>query len=266
MNYTLFKASFKSNRILMIVISLVLLMYSSIMIYMFDPENVNLIADMMKLFPEGFGNAFGFNQISTDLTSHIGSYLYGFIFIAFPMIYVIVVANNLVAKHVDRGSMSYLLATPNTRFKIVFTQAIFLISSITLLFVIQVILGILISKAIHNGYLEVWKYIQINIITMLVFYVLSGISFLASCFFNESSKSLSIGISVPMAFLIIKMLSATSSDLEFLKNFSLYTFIDVEKILSSSTYTLNVSLILLAMAIVIYSAAIYIFNKRSLIL
>lgn len=264
MNKTLFLTNLKSNRTLFVIMNLVLLMYSSIMIYMFDPETSNSINAMMEMLPKGFALAFGFDDIAITLTSHIGSYLYGFIFIVFPMIFTVIVANSLVAKHVDRGSMAYLIATPNSRKTIIWTQAMSLITMLIGLFVIQTILGILTSEMMFKGLLEVGAYIKINLITLLVFGVVSGIGFLGSCIFDESSRSLSMGISFPVAFLLIKMLSGASPDLSFLKYFTPYTLIDINQIMNNSSYTLWTSVALIVASILLYFGAVMIFDKRSL--
>ena len=47
-----------------------------------------------------------------------------------PMVFSIMLANKLIMGYIDNGSMAYLIATPNTRFKIVLTQALFLIISL----------------------------------------------------------------------------------------------------------------------------------------
>lgn len=264
MNRVLFFTNLKNHKVLFIIINLVLLMYSSLMIYMFDPELGNSIGEMMELMPRGFAVALGFDDIAITLTTHIGSYLYGFIYIVFPMIFGVIVANSLVAKHVDRGSMAYLIATPNSRKTIVQTQAISLNVMLIGLFVIQTILGILMSEIMFNGLLEVGAYVKINLITMLVFCVVSAIGFLGSCIFNESSKSLSMGISFPVAFLLLKMLSGASPDLSFLKYFTPYTLIDINKIMGSGNYTLLTSVALIIASMVVYFCAVTIFDKRSL--
>ncbi|MCG8484270.1 MAG: ABC transporter permease subunit, partial [Clostridia bacterium] len=123
MNYTLFKATAKANWVILLMITLVILMYVSISITMFDPDNIEKMNAMLDMVPEGMLKAMGFENLGTDLTEYLSNYLYGFIFIMFPMIYCIIVSNKLIAKHVDSGSMAYLLTTPNSRVKIAVTQA-----------------------------------------------------------------------------------------------------------------------------------------------
>lgn len=264
MNKTLYKASFKSNRILMLIISLVLLMYTSIIISMFDPDSSNAMAEMLEMMPKGFGTAFGFDTLATDLTSHIGTYLYGFIFIMFPMIYTIIVANNLIAKHVDKGSMAYILSTPNTRINIALTQAIFLLSTLTIIFIFETAMGIIISQAMFKGLLDVNKFILLNLVTLSVFFAVSGIGFMFSCVFNESRYSIAFVTGIPIAFLVIKMLSGVNADLQWLKYLTIYSFIDINQIFTNSSFITIAIVSCLIIASIFYGIAVTIFNRRSL--
>lgn len=264
MNKTLFFANLKVHRTLFVIINLVLLMYTSIMIYIFDPSGINAMIEMLQMFPEGIMKAMGFDTFATTLTTHMGSYLYGFIFIVFPMIFVTVVANSLVARHVDRGSMVYLLSTPNSRINIALTQGISLLVMLVGIFVIQSMLGILFSDLFHQGLLDVKPYLQLNLITLLVFFFVSAISFLASCVFDDSGRSLSVGVGVPILFFLFKMLYGVSEKLEFLRYLTPYTLMDMKSILETEGYVLWVSGGLLTASLILFGLAIFIFHKRSL--
>lgn len=264
MNKTLYITSLKVHRTLFIIINAVLLMYSSIMIYMFDPAGVNAMMEMINMLPEGIGIAFGFDQVALTLTTHVGAYLYGFIFVVFPMIFVTIMANSLMAKHVDRGSMVYLISTPNSRKEIAITQAASLLTMIAGVFVIQTALGILMANAMHPGLLEVGPYIQINLITMMVFFFVGSISFLASCIFNETTHSLGVGVGIPIMLMLFKMLSGAGEKLEFLRKLTPFSLMDIGSILENGDYSLWVSVSLLSASIAVFIAAIAIFDKRNL--
>lgn len=266
MNSALLKTTFKSNLLIMIIIALVLLMYTSIMVNMFDPENAGSMADLMELMPESLMKAMGFADIPTDLTSFIANYLYGFIYVMFPMIYIIIVANNLVAKHVDRGSMVYLLSTPNSRIKIISTQALFMLVSLTVIFIFEVLMTIMISDMSFKGLLEINKYLMLNLITLLVTFAISSISFFFSCIFSQTKYSLAFGGGVPIAFFVIKMLSGADPSLERLQYFSLYSFIEVNKIFNNDNFVILSSLFLIVITCIFYVLGIIIFKKRSLII
>ena len=264
MNKTLYKANVKANWGIWLFISLMMLMYLSISITMFNPESAEAIEGMLKFMPEGVIKAFGFSNLGTDLTGYLSNYLYGFIFITFPVIYTVLVSNKLIAKHVDSGSMAYLLTTPNTRSRIASTQAIYLISSIAAIFIFNVTIGIILSESMFKGLLDINKFIALNWITLLAIVAVGGVGFFFSCLFSDTKNSLAFGGGIPILFLVIKMVTGISDSLAWLKYLTVYTFVNIDEILTSNTYVIVSSLILLGISAVLYYASITIFNRKSL--
>ena len=267
MSWTLFKASFRMHWKIVLIVSLVIMMYVTISISMYDPNSVETLTDMLEMLPEGMMKAMGFDGLGTELTSYLSNYLFGFIMILFPLITTTVLANGLVAKKVDSGSMSYLLSTPNKRTKIVITQVVFMLVSITFMFAINLGVAIVMCEVSHSGMLDIQAYINLNLVTYLVTVAIGGISFLASCIFGDSKSSLSAGVGIPVMMLVAKMLSEFGDKLEFLRYVSFFSFTDVDKILGGETsYVLMASLVLIGVSILLYGASVFIFNKRSLVI
>lgn len=267
MNITLFKAMLKSHWKFVMGVTLFILMYVSIAISMYDPGAAEKMIGMFEMMPEGFLKAFGFDKLGSDLTSYLTNYLYGFIMLIFPLIGSSVLANSLVAKHVDSGSMAYLLSTPNSRIKIIFTQIVFLLLSMTFMFVINVGIALIMCEASFSGMLEIKGFMQLNLVAFLVAITVSGISFLASCIFNDNKLALTVGVGLPVFLFVAKMLSEISDKVENIKYLSIYTIIDIDKIIAGdSTYVIISSLILLGVSSLLFGASIYIFNKKSLVI
>lgn len=264
MNKTLFKTNIKSNWGIFVFVSGMLLIYVTTSIGMFDPKSAESMQAMMEMLPESMMKAFGFDGLGTDLTSYLAGYLYGFIFLVFPLIYTSYLANKLVAKHVDSGSMAYLLATPNSRVEIILTQALYLISSLFVMIFVELAILISTAEVMFPGHLNISKFLSLNILNFLVLVVVGGISFLFSCIFNETKNSIAFGTGIPIVFFLIKMLSEISDKIEFLKYFSIYTLVDPNRIMNDGSYTTIVCLLLIITAVILYGSAIYIFNKKSL--
>ena len=264
MSKVLFKVNIKSNWPIFVFITCILLLYTTVSISMFDPVNAETMQDMLGVMPEGMVKAFGFDGLGTELTSYLGNYLYGFIFLMFPMIYTVLISNKLIARHVDSGSMTYLLTTPHSRIVIARTQAIFLTTSILLILLINVIVGIAMSELKFSGMLQIGPYLALNVITFLCILVISSIGFFFSCLFNDTKNSLAFGTAVPVIFVVLKMVSGISEKLDSLKYFTVYSLVDVDKILAGGNYPVIVSILLFIVAIIIYTISIKMFDKRSL--
>lgn len=264
MNKTLFKATLRENWIVLLAITLIIFMYGSISISMYDPESIEALVSMMEFMPEGMMKAMGFDDLGGNLTEYLGGYLYGFIFILFPLIFTVIVANKMIAKHVDGGSMAYLLTTPISRVRIATTQAMFLISGISIILVFNVVAIVLFAEAMVPGQLDISKFLGINLVTYLTLVAVAGIGFFASCISNETRTSFAIGGGVPILFFVIKLIGQISDDLSWLRYFTIYSFVDVDSVFESSSYATVTSLILLAISTVLYVGGITIFNKKSL--
>lgn len=264
MNKTLFMSNIKSNWGIFAFIAGMILVYVTTSVALFDPESTEAMIAIFEMLPEGMMKAFGFDNLSTDLTAYLGGYLYGFILLIFPLIYTVILANKLIAKHVDSGSMAYLLATPNSRIEIVLTQAIYLILSTFVLLLFELIVLIGLAEILFPGMLEIGKFLSLNLLTFLVLVIVGGISFLFSCIFNDTKNSIAFGAGVPIVFFVLKMVSEISESVEFLKYFSIYSLVDPERIMNDGSYTAIVCLILVVIGILLYGGAIYIFNKKSI--
>jgi ABC-2 type transport system permease protein len=124
--------------------------------------------------------------------------------------------------------------------------------------------ALIMSSIMFSGQLQVLNYSILNLITFGCLYVISSLSFLFSCLFNDSKRSLSFSAGLGIFFVVVKMISGISEQLSFLKYLSLFSIIDVERILSDQSYNLMMLLATFSIASLIYALSIIIFDKRSL--
>jgi ABC-2 type transport system permease protein len=231
-------------------------------VYMFNPENANSFDAIIKLMP-GLMKAAGFVSGGTTLIGAVATGLYGMIVLMFPLIFYVILGNKLVAGYVDRGSMAYLLATPNKRMKIALTQALVMWVSIGIL-ITYVTVAIMVSSAlIHPGRLDIGKLVLMNVAIYFLHMAISGICFFASCISDDTKRSFTIGAGIPIVFFLIQMLANMGGKLENLKYFTIFTLFNTADIIGGKSVVLPIS-ILIIVAIVLYGIGIYIFSKRDL--
>lgn len=263
-NKHLFKANLKSNYGIIIFILGMLIMYTSIAIGMYDPSSAEGLAGMMDLMPEAMVKAFGFDGLGTEMTSYLSNYLFGFIYLTFPVIFIVVVANNLMVKHVESGSMTYLLTTPNTRRVIARSQAVFLGTSLTFIMGINLLLAVVMAEIMFPSKLDIVAYSSLNLATLGCLYMVSSMAFFVSATFNDSKKALSISAGIPILFIVLKMLAAVGESVAFLKYFSLFSLVDVSKILDKPLDGIFIFFVTLLGGSLVYYVAVLAFDRRSL--
>ncbi len=266
MNIALLKNTAKSNWLILVIFLAIMFMYLSIIISMFDPESLEGLTAFMETLPRELIAIMGMDVIPTTLTAFLAGYFYSFLAIMFPMIYCIIIANRLIARHVDRGSMAYLLATPNSRFKIVTTQALYLLLSLCLLFGFLTLGGIMISEIMFPGHLDIGVFVFLNFLTLLTFFALGGISFFFSCLFHETKHSLALGAGVPVAFFVIDMLANVDEQYSWVGNFSLLTLLNPAEIVAGHPSPAMIIGIMAVIAFITNAAGIFVFTRKDLLL
>jgi len=264
MSWTLFKANIKANRIVWTIMTCIFCFYLAMIISMFDPEGADALNEMLKTLPEGLINALGFGQLGSRLLTFITGYIYGFLVLLFPMVVSIVINHRIIGSHIDKGSMAYLLATPNSRIKIASTQAVFSITSITALFILTTTFSIVFAESMFPGQLEIGKFILVNVYAILMYYAIGGIGFLASCISNESKFSLGLGVGIPVGFLVLQMLGGVGEKFSWIGNLSLYALFDPDKLIAGDNFAYIGMILFILIAAALYGCGIMIFNKRDL--
>lgn len=223
-SWPLFKQSLKANWLLwlllsvgsaaiFVIINLVIgskkifvnIDMSAVSVYVKD-ENLNWL--VLLGFLEQMG--FSLSRIQTlsqiDLNAIMNDLIYKIAGVLLPMIYIMIVANKLIASQVSDGSMAYILSTPTNRKKVLRTQYLFLIASLVAMYLI-ITIGALVSEGIANAILRsnygdeavnplAYRLIRTILYcfgSMMAIFGLSGICFGASAYCNKSNKSIAVG-------------------------------------------------------------------------
>lgn len=143
----------------------------------------------------------------------IGSIFFRIAGLLLPIIYVIMAANNLISSQVDKGSMAYILSTPIKRKKVMFTQMLYMISSLFVMFALTAITSIVCFAIIDISKftLSIRDIALFNVGAFITMLAISGICFLTSAWFNRSKLSISVGGGISMFFLVATILGLFGS-------------------------------------------------------
>jgi ABC-2 type transport system permease protein len=227
----LFKLDMKKAVRLMLVFIAILTMYSVIIIWMFDPEFADMLVQYQEIMPEMM-SAFGMTGDTSSLVAFMNTYLYGFLMLIIPMIFELMLVNHMVMKYVDNGSLACILATPNSRKRVIITQILAILISIILLIGTVTLIGYLSAEIMFEGELDVEKYMNLNFSTLLLHFAISGIAFFAACIFDEEKGYLALGAGLPLTFYLIQMLSGMGDSLDKLKYVTLFTLFPADRIIA----------------------------------
>jgi len=262
-NWTLYKRGIQGSWKMLLIFAAVLTMYFTIIISMFDPALGSALNEFAKAMPELMAIV-GMNPASAELVSFLEAYLYGFIMLVFPMLFCILSANKLIARHVDRGSMTYLLSAPVKRETVAFTQIKVMLTGLFALIFYATLLGIANCEISFPGELDIEKFILLNVGVLCLQLFIGGICFLCSCIFNDSKYAVGVGAGIPALGFIFQMMANAGKELKNVKYATFFTLFDSDGIIAGELGAIWGMLVLFAGAIVLFSAAIVIFSKKDL--
>ncbi len=257
------KVNFKSFLIWFLLIigifSVVFLIYPSIA----SSENIKMMDEMLKIFPEEILAAFNMDISSLDsafgwLKSE------GFVFILLlTSCYAGIVGSNIILKEENDKTIEYLTSLPITRTKIVLTKTL-----VGLIYIISLILGIGIFNYIAlslSGDFNQKQFLLLSITPVLPSIVIYFLCMLISTFTHKSKKMLGMTLGIVFGSYILYMLSTIAEETEFLKYISVFTLADIRNVIKNTTINpamLGISLIL---SILLFCITIIHYNKKELV-
>lgn len=264
-SFTLFKREIKANYKLLLIFVAVLAMYDSMIVAMFDPELGSSLEMMAQSMPQIFA-AFSMLNVGSTLIEFVANYLYGFLLICFPLVFIILLNGKLLTRYLERGSMAYLLATPNSRAKIAFTQCLVLIKATAVMVLFNYGLCAILSELMFKGSMDQGKFLLLNVgwFGLLLFF--GGISYFAACSFSDTRFAYGLGAGLPIAFVLMQMVSNVGDRFKFIKYANPLTLFNPSMIISGEAKGVYMFLILYAAAIALFAAGVAVFSRRDLAL
>lgn len=243
---------------------LIICMYVGIVVYMFDPALAETLQAYQDSMPSMM-SAFGMVGTATDLLSFMHIYLYGFLYLLVPLIFSMMLINNLLARDIDSGAIAQLLATPHRRAHMVQTHIVTIFLCVTLFFVFSTIFGYIAAEWFFPGELNLMPYLALNGAALLLQLALSGICFFAACISRNSRIYWLIGAGLPLLFYLVHMLVQMGGDTENLQAFTIFSLFPGQAIVDGGDMmAIAPSLgVLAGLTILLYALGAVVFCRRS---
>ena len=252
-----FKYLLKSNLKLWGIFTGILCALIAVIMAIFDPKTIAQINNSSGNLP--------FNPLGdiSSLLAFISNQYFGMFALILPMIYLVLLALKMLAGQVEKGSMASHLSTPTSRTQITGTSALFLLSSLAVMYGLIAGVGIAAAEIVQPGHLDIGIYLQLTLGSFLLLFAIGSITFLASAIWNQTGKAMLIGAGIPVFFFLAKLLSGMSSKLENLKYATLTTLFDTKAIMDGKDF-LAQFVLLGAVGIVLILSGMIVFRKKDL--
>lgn len=206
----------------------------------------------------------------------IGSIFYRIAGLLLPMVFVIMVANGLLAGQVDSGSMAYVLSTPTKRRTVTVTQMTYLILSLLAMFLLLTCVSVVSVFVVggNNFAINYGEILLFNLGAFLTMFAIAGYCFMCSSLFNRTKYSMSIGGGLTIFCLVCTILGLFGSSvvpsamrigaMDFFNYLSIITFFDTVSIMNGTLAYLWKFAILLGIGIVTFIIGVFRFDKKDL--
>ena len=242
-----FKVNLKSfliwTGVLILLFVVVYAMYPSIV----KSDNVQMMDEMLKMFPEEVIKMFNMDISSMD-TAFGWLKTEGFVFILLIIgVYSGILGSSILLKEESDKTIEYLHSLPVKRSTILLKKVICGISYIILMVLITGIfnyIGLSLS-----GDFDKKQYIYLSITPLLSAIPLFTITLFISTFFHKIKKTFGLGLGIAFASYFLQVISEMSEKTEIFKYFTVYTLSDIRNVIVD--ITINPVMIVLSIAITV---------------
>ena len=231
---------------------LIYLVYPSII----NSDNIKMMDEMMKLFPEELLKAFNMDISSMD-TAYGYLKTEGFVFILLLTgVYSSIIGSNILLKEESDKTIEYLNTLPITRKSILKDK---LICAFTYILSMIIIIGLFNFICLMlSGEFNIKEFILLSITPIFSSLPIFVISLYISTFTHKTKKILGFSIGFVLIEYFLNILSEMNEVTEFFKYFSIYTLSDIRNVILN----VNINPIMPIISLIIIILFIVLTNER----
>ena len=227
-----------------------------------NSENIKLMDEMIKIFPEEVIKMFNMDIATMD-TAFGWLKSEGFVMILLIIgCYSGILGSTILSKEESDKTIEYLNSLPVKRSNIVMSKVI---SGVTYIIFMVLSIGIFNYIGLElSGDFDKLEFLMLSISPLFAAIPLFFISMFISTLL-KSKKVVGIGLGIAMISYVLNTLSGLSSNVEFLKYFSVFTLSDIRNIILSDSVNGIMIIISFIISIVFLIGIIYKYNRKELI-
>ncbi len=247
------------NVILLGVFLIAYLMYPSII----TSDNVSMMDEMMKMFPEEMLKAFNYDISMMD-TAYGWLKSEGFVFVLLIIgCYAGILGSNILLKEENDKTIEYLNTLPIKRKDIVISKVIVGVIYIIIMIVLLTIfnyIGLSLS-----GDFDKKQFLLLSITPLFPALVLYFACMFLSTFTHKTKKMLGISLAIVLISYFLQMLSQIADSVEFLKYASIFTLADIRNVITDVSINPIMVIISIVLVGLFFGLTIINYNKKELV-
>ena len=203
----------------------VFLIYPSIV----TDENIEMMNEMMSIFPEDVLKAFNMDISGID-TAFGWLKSEGYVFVLLITgVYSGILGSSILLKEESDKTIEYLNSLPITRNEIVISK---LLCGFIYIILMILVLGLFNFIGLSlSGDFDVKTYILLSLTPMFSSLVIFVVCLFMSTFTHKTKKTLGISLGIVFFSYFLQVVSEITKDVEWLKYFSIYTLADIRNVI-----------------------------------
>ncbi|MDQ0163762.1 ABC transporter permease subunit [Aeribacillus alveayuensis] len=232
----IFKREFKRNLKSLIIWSIVLtgLILLTLSIFPQFAEQQKSMEKLLEVYPDSIKKAFGMNQLNMgDLLGFYGVEIY-IMTTLLGSIYAAILASNILAKEENEKTIEFLLSKPITRSQIVTEKLLAVFVNVLILNGVSTIASLIGFQFEKDPDVPTEPFSLLIVATILLHLTFAAISFMLSSILRKTRSILPISLGIVLAAYFMNVLAGISEDLEFLKYFSPFKYVDAAQIIQDN--------------------------------
>lgn len=264
MNAALFRYSCKRALPLWLAFTALMSLYAFAVVRAYDPATGAALASVSQALPQQALTMLGIPDGFANFTSFIVSYLYGMLLLALPMLFTVILSVQLMARPISRGTMSYLLASPNSRKCIAATQRNVLVCSLLLMIAVCCGVTIALCEYFYPGYFALRHFMLLSVCVFALQFAFAGMCFFFSCQCRGSGRALAVSAAACVLFYTIRLLANLGGSFSFLQYLTPYSLLNPSGIMNTDLRACLLPLILLFLGVILFALASRVFRRRAM--
>ncbi|NLC33347.1 MAG: ABC transporter permease subunit, partial [Clostridiales bacterium] len=227
---TLFFFQLKKQLRLALLFGLLMAIFSVTVVFLFDDESGRVLDELRAQAP-GIFEAFRIYG-SLGLLDYMISLLYGFLIPALGSLLAVIVSSRLLPAQIQTGELTYYLALPVSRYRLVLVKAAVVAACLVIALFINsgvTVLAVMLMKP--QAFNLSWFFV-LSIGTLFLFLMSTGIAMMIACLAQERQRSNRLSLLVYFSLFILSMIGQVKAFPGFLKYLSIYSLWNTQALLT----------------------------------
>ncbi|WP_066291107.1 ABC transporter permease subunit [Bacillus sp. FJAT-29937] len=262
----IFKREFRRGQKSLIIWSLVLagLIIWLLSIFPQFAEGQKSIQTLFDAYPESMKQMFGMDRLNLGtLIGFYGIEVY-MMTTLLGSIYAAMLASNILAKEENEKTIEFLLSKPVSRSQIVAKKLMAVIVNIVILNIVSTISSIIGFQFAKEEAIQWSTFALLAIATLLLHVTFAAIAFMFSSILRKTRNVLSISLAVVIVSYFISIMSGLSEDLDILKYFSPFKYVEAANIINEQIIESIFLLLMGAIILISFIVSFMIYKKKDI--